>query len=173
MRFFLAILFLASSSFMHAAWTKETLGKYQKLSINLSELCKKQESEKELIRSIRKAGGFRATKRPAFVKTNTINFPQGVRLRILKDGNWELMSEERGTGLDFFKTEHYASTSDNQLFAFVNAKLLDPASITKSERPTLVVFTPNKVIVVSTEDKSYCLLNRPDFEFAAIKYKNK
>lgn len=32
--------------------------------------------------------------------------------------------------------------------------------------------TPSKVIVVETEGKSYCILNRPDLEFAQIKYRS-
>ncbi|MBX9568469.1 MAG: hypothetical protein K2X77_06210 [Candidatus Obscuribacterales bacterium] len=171
MRLLLVILTLISASCMQAAFAKDSLGKYQKLSLKLSELCKSQANEVDLIRAIRNTGGLRSSNRPSFVKTNAINFPQRVRLRILKDGNWDLITEEP-SDITFFKVEHYAPSSRYHMFAFANAKLIEPGSVKKTDRPTIVVFTPNKVIVVATEYKQYYLLDRPDLEFARIKYKN-
>lgn len=164
-------LLLLNSYVMQPALAKAGLGKYQKLSLRLSELCKPNVKEKDLIRAIRKTWGLRRASRPTFVKTNAINFPQHVRLKILKDGNWDLMTEEYLGDIQW-KSEHFAPSSKYQMFAFANAKLIDPASVTKADRPTIVLFTPDKVIVVATEYRSYYLLDRPDLEFARIKYRN-
>lgn len=166
-------LLLLTTYIMQPASAKGGLGKYQKLSLRLSELCKPNVTEKDLIRAIRKTWGLHGHKRPGFVKTNSINFPQRVRLRILEDGNWALTTEEPSDAdsMMLFKVEHYAPSSDYQMFAFVNAKPIDPSAIAKADRPTIVVFTPNKVLVVATEYKEYYLLDRPDLEFARIKYR--
>lgn len=171
MKFLLLIIFLFSATTLQPSFASDSLGKYQKLSRKLNELCNSHVTEQDLIRAIRKAGGFRSSKRPNFVKTTAINFPQRVRMRILKDGNWDLMTEEPTDDM-VFKVEHYAPSSDYQMFAFANAKLIDPSAVKKADRPTMVVFTPNKVIVIATEYKHYYLLDRPDFEFAKIKYRS-
>lgn len=171
MRLSLLILTLICAGCMPRAIAKDSLEKYQKLALQLNELCKSQANEVDLIRAIRKAGGIRGSRRPSFVKTNAINFPQGVKLRILKDGNWDLSTEEPSEST-FFQGKHYAPTSKCEIFAFKNAMLIDPCAVGKTDRPTMVVFTPNKVIVVATEYKQYYLLERPDLEFARIKYRS-
>lgn len=170
MKLLVLIFFLFSAFTLQPGWAKDKLGKYQKLSRQLSTLCNSQITEKELIRAIRTTGGLRSSKRPTFVKTNSINFPQQVRLRILKDGNWDLTTEEPSDDM-LFKVEHYVPTRNFQMFTFANAKQIDPSAITKADRPTIVVFTPSKVLVVATEYKHFYLLDRPDLEFARIKYR--
>ena len=171
MKFILLIIFLVTTTPLQPSLASDSLGRYQKLSRRLNELCNSQVPVQDLIRAIRKAGGLRSSKTPNFVKTNAINFPQRVRMRILKDGNWDLMTEEPTDNM-VFKVEHYAPSSDYQFFAFANAKLIDPGAVKKDDRPTMVVFTPHKVIVIAAEYKHYYLLDRPDFEFAKIKYRN-
>lgn len=173
MKTLLTILIVLNICTAQTAMAKKVhLGKYQQLSIKLDELCKTKAKDEDLIKSIRKAGGFHARQRKDFfIKGRSLNFPQDVRLRILKDGNWDLITEDRSAGMDI-KEEHFAPASEHQLFVFSNGKEISPSALKRTDRPTLVVMTPEKVIVIATEHgKFFCLLDRPDQEFANLKYK--
>ena len=173
MKSLILVLLFFSLFLLPMGSAKENKGKYQQLSIELEALTKTQATERELLASIRKFGGFRAIQGTRFVgKAGAVNFPGHVRLKILKDGNWDLVTEVSSNGLDF-KTEHFSPTRAHQLFVFSNSKHVRPETLTKTDRPTMVVFMPAKIIVVVTDGKCYYLLNRPDLAFAELTYKLK
>lgn len=171
MRLFVTTLLLLSAFSVQAALAKETLGKYQRLSLTLDKLCMDKATEKEFVSSIRKCGGFRVIKGRGFVKPGAINFSDRIRLKILKDGNWDLVREEFSDDLTA-KDVHFTPSSAYQLFVFRKAKSINPSEVDKKDHPLLIVFMPDKVIAVVTEDdRYYHLLNRPDHEFADITFK--
>lgn len=173
MRLFVTTLLLLSAFSLQAASAKETLGKYQRLSLTLDKLCKEKAAEKDFVSSIRKCGGFHVIKGRGFVKPGAINFPDRIRLKILKDGNWDLVREEFSDDLTA-KDVHFTPSSEYQLFVFRKAKSITPSEVDKKDRPLLVVFMPEKVIAIVTEDdRYYQLLNRQDHEFADITFKNR
>lgn len=154
------------------AFAKPELGKYQRLAIQLEDLCKNQARVEDLITTIRRSGGFRVIKGTRYVgKAGAVNFGR-VRLKILENGEWDLVTEVPSGNLQF-KTEHFVPKGDFQLFAFLDAKAIEPAALTKADRPTLVIFAPSKVIAVRADDRTYYLLDRPDHNFAEITYQLK
>lgn len=175
MRVIFAIFFILIVGLTQAAFAKSDLGKYQKLSMQLEALCEKHAKVEEFVSTIRKAGGFRAIKGTRYVgKAGAVNFDR-VRLKILENGEWDLVTEVPSPEKNLlFKTDHFVPSKDFQLFAFVDAKPINTSSLKKPDRPTLVIFTPSKMIAVCTDDdKNYYLLDRPDHNFAEITYQLK
>ena len=175
MRVIVAVSFILILGIAQAAVAKNGLGKYQKLSIQLEKLCEKRARVEEFVSTIRKAGGFRAIKGTRYVgKAGAVNFGR-VRLKILENGEWDLVTEVPSPSKNLlFKTDHFAPSSDYQLFAFLDAKPIKTGSLTKHDRPTIVIFTPSKMIAVCTDDdKNYYLLDRPDHNFAELSHRLK
>lgn len=175
MRLIMAVFFILILGPIQVAVAKADLGKYQKLSVQLEKLCESHATVEDFVSTIRKAGGFRAIKGTRYVgKAGAVNLGR-VRLKILENGEWDLVTEVPSPSKNLlFKTEHFAPSVDYQLFAFVDAKPLAASSITKQDKPTLVIFTPSKVIAVCTDsDKNYYLLDRPDHNFAEISHRLK
>lgn len=175
MRQTIAVSFILFLGLTQTALAEPDLGKYQKLSLELERLCKNQAKVKDFLSTIRKSGGFRAIKGTRFVgKAGAVNLGR-VRLKILENGEWDLVTEVPSPEkYKLFETKHFAPTGDFQLFTFLNEKPISPGSLTKSDRPTLVIFTPSNVIAVCTDsDKNYYLLDRPDHKFAEISHRLK
>ena len=169
MRLLLITALILLAYIPQTAFAKPELGKYQRLALQLDELCKNRTREEALVSAIRKSGGFRVIKGTRYVgKAGAVNFGR-VRLKILESGEWDLVTEVPSGNLQF-KTEHFAPHGDLQLFAFSNAKAIEPAALTKADRPTLIIFTPSKVIAVRADDKTYYILDRPDHNFAEVTY---
>lgn len=171
MRLILGLWLLVMLVAAQPVFAEDELNKYAELCKKLEQLCKAKASENAFLKSIKELSDCHEFKGTRFAKAGAINFSDSVRLKILKDGNWDLLSEDRQDGL---KIEHHRAKTEYDFFTFKSAKPVNPSELSISDHPVIVVFIPSKIIVITTDsDKLYYLIEDPDHHFAEKTYKHR